>query len=271
MSPLDDAGAPPLAAPAPAPLEGNRDGPLSIRGLTVAYQRAPAVFSVDLDVAPGAMTAVVGPNGAGKSSLIKGALGVAPRLSGDIRVFGEPFSAPAGRIAYVPQRAAVDWGFPATAMDVALMGRFRGAGLFRWMRRRDREIARAQLDRVGMADFADRQIGRLSGGQQQRVFLARALAQQADLLLLDEPLAGVDAATERGIIDVLRTEAAAGRAVVCVHHDLSTVRAYFDRAVVMNVRKIADGPVDEALTPLALQRAYGGRLAESQLDALRAA
>jgi len=271
MSPLDDAGAGAFAPPPPAPAEGDRGAPLSIRGLTVAYGAAPALFSIDLDVEPGAMTAIVGPNGAGKSSLLRGALGITPRLSGDVRVFGEPFDAAAGRVAYVPQRADVDWSFPANALDVVLMGRFRGAGLFRFIGRRDRALAMAQLDRVGMADFADRQIGRLSGGQQQRVFIARALAQDAALMLLDEPFAGVDAATERRIVEVLQAEAAAGRSIVCVHHDLSTLRRYFDRVVVVNRRKIADGPVDAALTIHALQQAYGGRLAETQLEALQAA
>jgi manganese/zinc/iron transport system ATP- binding protein len=214
------------------------------------------------------MSAVVGPNGAGKSTLLKAALGVIPRVSGEVTVFGAPVERARGRIAYVPQRASVDWDFPATVEDVVLMGLYRRLGLLGRITGRHRAEARDCLARVGMADFADRQIGRLSGGQQQRVFLARALAQGAELYLLDEPFAGVDAATERAIIDVLKALRAEGRSVVCVHHDLATVRSYFDHVFLINVRRIAEGPVAETFTADALSRTYGGRLATAHIDQL---
>lgn len=242
--------------------------PLAIRGLTVSYGEKPAVFSVDMTVRPGAMTAIIGPNGAGKSTLLKAALGIVTPLSGQVTVFGRPLGTQRQRIAYVPQRASVDWDFPTRVIDVVLMGLYRQVGLLGRIRGTHLQTARHCLDRVGMVDFAERQIGQLSGGQQQRVFLARALAQNADLYLLDEPFAGVDAATERAIITVLKDLRAEGRTVVAVHHDLSTVRDYFDDVFLINTRCIAEGPVDEAFTIDMLQAAYGGRLATAQVDQL---
>jgi len=256
-----------LHGPAPA----RDDIPLAISGLTVSYGEKPAVFSVDATFEAEAMTAIIGPNGAGKSTLLKAALGVIPRLSGEIAVFGQPIEKARDRIAYVPQRASVDWDFPTTVIDVVLMGLYRRLGLLGRLRANHAETARACLDRVGMADFANRQIGQLSGGQQQRVFLARALAQDADLYLLDEPFAGVDAATEKAIIDVLKALKAQSKAVVCVHHDLATVRDYFDHVFLINVRKIAEGSVAEAFTSENLQATYGGRLATAQVDQLQVA
>ena len=244
------------------------DAPLAIRGLTVSYGEKPAVFSVDATFPPGAMAAIVGPNGAGKSTLLKAALGVIPRISGEVRVFGRPVERARDRIAYVPQRASVDWDFPTTVIDVVLMGLYARVGLLRRFTGAHRALARESLDRVGMAGFADRQIGQLSGGQQQRVFLARALAEQADLYLLDEPFAGVDAATERAIIDVLKELKQAGRTVVCVHHDLATVADYFDHVFLVNVRRIAEGPVATTFTAETLHATYGGRLAATHLDQL---
>lgn len=243
------------------------DSPLAITGLTVAYGDKPVLFDVDLTVPPGVMAAIVGPNGAGKSTLIKAALGVVPRVSGDVSVFGRPPGEQRRRIAYVPQRAGVDWEFPASVLDVVMMGLYREIGLFRLAGRRHRAAAMEHLARVGMEDFAGRQIGQLSGGQQQRVFLARALAQGADLYVMDEPFAGVDAATERAIVAVLKDLQAAGRTIVCVHHDLATVRDYFDYVLLLNVRKIAEGPVATTFTAANLQTAYGGRLALAQLSA----
>ncbi|WP_349364139.1 MAG: metal ABC transporter ATP-binding protein [Roseitalea porphyridii] len=253
------------------PAAATDDTPLAISGLTVSYGEKPAVFSVDATFEAEAMTAIIGPNGAGKSTLLKAALGVIPRLSGEIAVFGQPIEKARDRIAYVPQRASVDWDFPTTVIDVVLMGLYRRLGLLGRLRANHAETARACLDRVGMADFADRQIGQLSGGQQQRVFLARALAQDADLYLLDEPFAGVDAATEKAIIDVLKALKAQSKAVVCVHHDLATVRDYFDHVFLINVRKIAEGSVAEAFTSENLQATYGGRLATAQVDQLQVA
>jgi manganese/zinc/iron transport system ATP- binding protein len=243
--------------------------PLLVRGLTVSYGRQPAVFSIDATMPAATMTAIVGPNGAGKSTFLKGALGIVPRLSGEIRVFGATLDNSRHRVAYVPQRASVDWDFPARVADVVMMGCYPRLGLLRLAGRRDRATTLACLERVGMAEFAGRQIGQLSGGQQQRVFLARALAQEADLLLLDEPFAGVDAATERAIVAVLRELRDEGRTIVCVHHDLSTVTDYFDRLMLLNIRKIAEGPTEAVFTEANLQAAYGGRLAASQIESLR--
>lgn len=242
--------------------------PLAISGLTVSYGGKPVLFSVDLVTPPGAMLAVIGPNGAGKSTLIKAALGIVPTISGEVSVFGRAWRDARHRIAYVPQRASVDWDFPATVLDVVLMGLYREIGFLGLARKRHRDRALDCLDRVGMRDFAARQIGQLSGGQQQRVFLARALAQDADLYIMDEPFAGVDAATERAIITVLKALNAQGKTIICVHHDLATVKDYFTHVLIVNMRKIADGPVETAFTADNLQAAYGGRLALGQIEHL---
>ena len=243
---------------------------LEVGGLTVAYGEKPVVFSVDMSVAQGTMTAIVGPNGAGKSTLLKAVLGLVKPLSGEVRLFGLPLSRARDRVAYVPQRASVDWDFPARVIDVVLMGLHRELGLLRRVRAEHLDRARACLARVGMEDFATRQIGQLSGGQQQRVFLARALAQSADLYLLDEPFAGVDAATEKAIIAVLKDLKAEGRTIVAVHHDLSTIRAYFEHMFLINTRAIAAGPVADVFTSANLQRAYGGRLGEAHVAGMQA-
>lgn len=246
---------------------GPRDeaSPFAIAGLTVSYGGRPAVLSVDFVAPPGAMVAIVGPNGAGKSTLIKAALGIVPRIAGEVRVFGVPAERAMARVAYVPQRASIDWDFPATVIDVVLMGFYRRLGLFRLAGRSHRRRALDCLERVGMAAFAGRQIGQLSGGQQQRVFIARALAQEADLYILDEPFAGVDAVTERAIVGVLKDLQSQGRTIICVHHDLNTVTDYFDHVLLLNVRRIAAGTVAEAFTPANLQEAYGGRLQAAQI------
>jgi manganese/zinc/iron transport system ATP- binding protein len=239
-----------------------------VRGMTVSYGDKPALFSVDASFPAGAMAAIIGPNGAGKSTFLKACLGLIPMVSGEVRFFGQPLAQARARIAYVPQRASVDWDFPTTVIDVVMMGRYRQLGLLRRIGPADRAAARAALARVGMADFAERQIGQLSGGQQQRVFLARALAQEADLYLLDEPFAGVDAATERTIIAVLKGLQSAGKSVIAVHHDLATVREYFDHVFLVNIRAIAQGPLEHAFTPQALAQTYGGRLGPGQLGQL---
>ena len=252
-----------------AAAETERDSsPLAVRGLTVSYGQKPAVFSVDMTVKPGSMTAIIGPNGAGKSTLLKAALGILKPLAGTMKVYGKPVGTQRHRIAYVPQRASVDWDFPTRVIDVVLMGLYPQLGLLGRVRAIHRARAEDCLARVGMEDFATRQIGQLSGGQQQRVFLARALAQDADLYLLDEPFAGVDAATEKAIIRVLKSLRDAGKTVVAVHHDLNTVADYFDHVYLINTRRIAEGTVAEVFKPETLQEAYGGRLALGQIDAV---
>lgn len=250
------------------PDDGVATSPFAIRGLTVSYGEKPAVFSVDASFPAAAMSAIIGPNGAGKSTLLKAALGIVKPVSGKVTSLGRPVKQVLDRIAYVPQRASVDWDFPVRVLDVVLMGLSRELGLLRRVRARHVDKAMACLTRVGMQDFAQRQIGQLSGGQQQRVFLARALAQEADIYLLDEPFAGVDAATEKAIIGVLKALRDEGRTVIAVHHDLSTVAEYFDHVFLINRTRIAEGPVAEAFTAENLQAAYGGRLALQQIDRL---
>ncbi len=232
-----------------------------VEDLTVSYRSSPVLWDIDLDVPPGVLAAIVGPNGAGKSTLIKAILGLVPTAAGHAYVHGRPLARQRGDIAYVPQRTTVDWDFPVTAFDVVLMGLY---GRIGWIRRpgaRHRQEARDALERVGMLGYAGRQISQLSGGQQQRVFLARALVQKARVLFLDEPMAGVDATTERVIIDLLRVLRDEGKTVVVVHHDLQTVTQYFDWMLILNVRVIAQGPVNEVYTPDNLRSAYGGQIA----------
>lgn len=246
-----------MASPTPIPLP---ETALAITGLTVAYGSVPAVATVSARFPKGSMTAVIGPNGAGKSTLLKAALGLIPALTGEVRAFGQPVARAMPRIAYVPQRAAVDWDFPARVIDVVQMGLYRQTGLLGRLTPALRARAADCLDRLGMTGFATRQIGALSGGQQQRVFLARALAQDADLVILDEPFAGVDAATESDIIAVLHGLRAQGRTVIAVHHDLSTVPAYFDRVLLLNRHVIAEGPTAATFRRATVAEAYGNQL-----------
>ena len=234
--------------------------PLSVSHLTVAYGERPAVWDVTWSAPPG-LTAIVGPNGAGKSTLLKATLGLVPALSGEVRFFGRPLDEVRDRVGYLPQRASVDWDFPATALDVVCMARYPRMRWWGRVPRKHRDAARDALAQVGMEAFADRQIGKLSGGQQQRVFLARALAQDADLVLMDEPFAAVDAATETAIVTVLRALAARGRHVVAVHHDLGTVPEYFSSVLLLNARVFAAGPVKDAFNSGTIGATYGARLA----------
>ena len=233
---------------------------LEIHDMTVAYQRRPVLWDVDLAVPEGKLVAIVGPNGAGKTTLIKAALGLAPLASGKVEIYGKPYRQQRRLVGYVPQRESVDWDFPVTVQDVVLMGTY---GRLGWIRRpgaRERETASRCLDQVGMAPLAARAIRQLSGGQQQRVFLARALAEDAQLYFLDEPFAGVDAGTEQAIVALLRELRSAGKTVLVVHHDLQTVRQYFDEVILLNMRLVAYGPVSEAFTHDNLHKTYGGRL-----------
>jgi manganese/zinc/iron transport system ATP- binding protein len=246
---------------------------VEVHDVTVAYHRKPVLWDIDVSLPAGKLIAVIGPNGAGKSTLLKAALGLVPLASGHVRIFGKPLRQARQLIGYVPQRETVDWDFPVSALDVVLMGRY---GKLGWIRRpgaKDREAALACLRKVGMQDFASRQISQLSGGQQQRVFLARALAQEAQLYFMDEPFAGVDAATERAIVDVLRELRGQGRTVIAVHHDLQTVQEYFDHVVLLNMRLVAAGSVESTFTRENLQRTYGGRLTilDEAVDAVRRA
>lgn len=234
--------------------------PLSVHDMTVAYQRRPVIWDIDFDTPPGHLVAIIGPNGAGKSTLIKAALNLVPKVSGEARFFGKEYADVLDRVAYVPQRTAVDWDFPVSALDVAAMGLYRRIGWCRPVSKTYREQALTALERVGMSDYANRQIRQLSGGQQQRVFLARALAQAADLYLMDEPFAGVDAATERAIVEILHELRAAGKTALVVHHDLQTVTEYFDYVLLLNMRLVAFGPTDAAFHEENLRRTYGGKL-----------
>ena len=240
--------------------EHSARSPLSIHGLTVAYHSKPVLWDVEYEAPNRSLIAIVGPNGAGKSTLIKACLGLVPRASGSVEAFGRPVAAQRKLIGYVPQRGSVDWDFPVSALEVVAMGRYGMLGWCRPVTRRHREAALGCLAEVGMADFAGRQISQLSGGQQQRVFLARALAQEARLYFMDEPFAGVDAATETAIVDTLRRLRREGRAVIVVHHDLQTVREYFDWVILLNMRLVACGSVEETFTPENMQKTYGGRL-----------
>lgn len=234
---------------------------LEINDLTVAYNGVPALWDVDLTVPSGVLAAIVGPNGAGKSTLIKAALGLIPRAAGMALFFGQSYKRARARVGYVPQRGSVDWDFPTSVLDVVMMGLY---GKLGWIRRpgaRERSLAMQALEQVGLTDFANRQIGQLSGGQQQRTFLARALVQDADLYFMDEPFAAVDAVTEVAIVNVLRQLRARDKTVVVVHHDLSTVRDYFDFVALLNVELVASGPTALTFTDENLKKAYGGKIA----------
>ncbi len=236
------------------------DAILDIHDMTVAYDRRPVLWNIDLTLPEPGLIAIVGPNGAGKSTLIKAVMGLVPVVSGRVSVWGQSVEQQRQRIGYVPQRESVDWDFPINVLETVLMGTYGQLGWFRRPKAKHRQWALECLERVGMQDFATRQIGQLSGGQQQRVFLARALAQDAHLYFMDEPMAGVDAATERIIFELLENLRNAGRAIVLVHHDLRTVAEYFDEVVLLNVRIVASGPVATTFTPEKLQATYGGRL-----------
>jgi manganese/zinc/iron transport system ATP- binding protein len=234
---------------------------LEVHDLTVAYGRRPVLWDIDFAIQGPALVGVVGPNGAGKSTLLKAVLGLVPVASGEARVHGQAVGRMRSRIGYVPQRESVDWDFPVSVLDVALMGTYGKLGWLRWPGAAQRETALRCLERVGMKELAGRQIGQLSGGQQQRAFLARALAQEADVYFMDEPMAGVDAATERVVFTLLRELREQGKSAFVVHHDLRTVPAYFDHVVMLNMRLVACGATAEAFTDANVRRAYGGRVA----------
>jgi manganese/zinc/iron transport system ATP- binding protein len=235
--------------------------PLTVDQLTVAYQRQAVLEDVSFSVPEGKLIGIIGPNGAGKSTLMKAILDLIPRVKGDIAIYGKAYKQQRHLVGYVPQRGSVDWDFPTNALDVVLMGRYGHIGLWKRPRKEDVAVAMQCLEKVGMTPYAKRQISQLSGGQQQRVFLARALAQDASIYLMDEPFVGVDAATEKAIIELLNELKAKGKTVLVVHHDLQTVRDYFDWVLLLNMRVIAAGPTEEVFTYENLQKTYGGKLA----------
>ena len=234
---------------------------IEVTDLTVAYREQPVLWDVDLTVPPGVLMAIVGPNGAGKTTLIKAILGLVRPAAGQVLIGGRRYAEQRRLVAYVPQRGSVDWDFPTSVLDVVMMGRYGSLGWLRRPSRRERALALEALEKVGMEGFADRQISQLSGGQQQRVFLARALIQDAQVYLMDEPFQGVDATTERALVELLRALRAERKTVVCVHHDLQTVPEYFDWVTLLNVRRVASGPVEEVFTEENLRLTYGARLA----------
>jgi len=242
-------------------LDGETQTPaIEVRNLTVSYGPVPALLDVSLAIAPGQLVGVIGPNGSGKSTLVKSLLGFVKPDFGDVELFGEDADKAKGRVAYVPQRGSVDWDFPVTVGEVALMGRYGKQPWWCDMSAEDREIADYALEQVRMIELRNRQIGQLSGGQQQRVFMARAIAQGSEILLLDEPFAGVDAATERAILDVLETTREAGRTLVVVHHDLTTADEYFDSLILLKQRLYAHGTPEQVLHPELLSEVYEGKL-----------
>lgn len=233
---------------------------LDVHDMTVAYHRKPVLWNIDLKIDRPSLVGIIGPNGAGKSTLIKAILGLVPLVSGQVTVLGQPIAQSRRLVGYVPQRESVDWEFPVSVHDVVLMGTYGRLGWFRRPGREDGAWARECLARVGIAELANRQIGQLSGGQQQRTFLARALAQRADIYFMDEPMAGVDAATERVIFQLLEELREAGKTVLVVHHDLRTVPVYFDEVALLNMRLVASGATESTFTKENLQKTYGGRL-----------
>ncbi len=234
---------------------------IDVTDLTVAYREKPVLWDVDFQAPQGVLLAIVGPNGAGKSTLIKTILGLIKPAAGRILVFGNPYRAQARLVGYVPQRSSVDWDFPTTVLDVVLMGRYGHLGWIRRPGRQEHRLAEECLEKVGMAEFMNRQISQLSGGQQQRVFIARAFIQDAPIYLMDEPFAGVDATTEKSIAALLRELREKGKTVICVHHDLQTLKDYFEWVMLLNVRRVALGKTQEVLTSENLRRAYGGKAA----------
>ncbi len=230
---------------------------IDLKNITVTYNNTTALEDISLEIPQGRLVGIVGPNGAGKSTLLKAIMGLCRLSSGSISILGKPFNKIYQKLAYVPQRASVDWDFPINVYDVVMMGRYGHLGWFGRPGKKDKEIVLDALKKVDMLELKDRHISELSGGQQQRVFLARALAQEAEIYLLDEPFSGVDAKTENAILDILKELCDTGKTVIVVHHDLNTVSAYFNWVVLLNKKLIAVGPIKETLTPENVQKTYG--------------
>ncbi len=237
-------------------MSNNADYVIEVEDMTVAYHIKPVLWDIDLKVPKGILMAIVGPNGAGKSTLLKAMLNLIKPISGNVLFNGQPYEKQRRHIGYVPQRGSVDWEFPTTVLDVVLMGRYSHIGWIKRPRQVDKKYAMEALEKVAMQGFANRQISQLSGGQQQRVFLARALVQDADIYFMDEPFQGVDAMTEKAVINILKELRSQGKTVVVVHHDLQTVTEYFDWVTLINTQLIASGPVDEVFHDENLRKAY---------------
>lgn len=233
---------------------------ITIKGLSHSYGNKRILTNININIPKGTLCGVIGPNGAGKSTLFKSILKLIDYDFGNVTLLDLPIEEMRKRIAYVPQKDEVDWTFPATVMDIVLMGRYPYKGIFQRLNAEDRRIATDALIALGIEEFRDRQIGNLSGGQQQRVFIARALAQNADIYLLDEPFVGVDIATEEKIISILKELATQDKTILVVHHDLSTVSQYFDRVILLNQRLIAAGLTSEVFNDNTISKAYGGQL-----------
>lgn len=234
--------------------------PLEVQRLRVCYQERPVLENVTFSVPPGKITGIIGPNGAGKTTLIKAIMGLLPVTNGAIQFFGMGLDQVRRKISYVPQRETVDWNFPASVFEIVLMGRYPHTGMFGRLTRKDKMLAERAMDLAGIRDLATRQLAQLSGGQQQRVFIARSLAQDASLYLMDEPFAGVDAASETAILELLNQMKASGKTIVLVHHDLYTAAAFFDNFLLLNKGVIAFGPGREVFTSANLEATYGKRL-----------
>ncbi|WP_111671235.1 metal ABC transporter ATP-binding protein [Algoriphagus litoralis] len=233
---------------------------LEIHDLTVSYDQNPVLWNVDLSLPAGNLIGILGPNGAGKSTLIKAIMGLITPTSGYVKVFDKPLNDVRARISYVPQRESVDWNFPASVLDVVMMGTYGKLGLFRRPGKKEKDLALKSLEQVGMNGFVNRQISELSGGQQQRVFIARALAQEADLYLMDEPFAGVDMSTETAIFQLLQEMTAAGKTVIVVHHDIHSAMTFFDWMIMLNLHLVASGPKELVMNEEMLRKTYGGKL-----------
>ncbi len=233
---------------------------ISVKGLSVSFDRKRVLTNIYLEIEAGKIYGVIGPNGAGKSTLFKAILDLLEVDSGTVKVEGKPIEKMRKKVVYVPQKNDVDWQFPATVFDIIMMGRYPHKKVFQRLNKEDNEIAMQALEEVGMTAFKDRQIGELSGGQQQRVFIARALCQESDIYFLDEPFVGVDMTTEAKIIQILKRLAQEGKTLLVVHHDLATVKKYFDKVILLNQRMIAYGDTETVFNEENIARAYGGQL-----------
>ncbi len=233
---------------------------ISIRDLSLSYDNKRVLSNIFLEIPSGKCIGVIGPNGAGKSTLFKAILGLTHNMKGQVKIFGSSIDKVRKRIAYIPQKDEIDWQFPALVEDVVLMGRYPHVPLFRRLSEEDRNIARRAMEDLGIYELKDRQIGLLSGGQQQRVFIARALCQETDILLLDEPFVGVDTVTEQRIIEIIKKKIDENKTILVVHHDLATVNEYFDQVIMINQRLIAYGDTSAVYTPTNISRTYASQL-----------